>query len=282
MQDNQVVHEIINTSEVTKVRFCTMCDEGNYFPNHWHRAIEIIYLLEGELLIGIEGKAITLKAGQFIVVNANIIHSNKATQHNKYILLQIPVDFIEMFLPNINQIMFVVNDGKGSNQQEINQLKHILRKMKQVDDEKQDGFLLRFNGLVFDFLFLLYRHFSVKLFQSQLRAQKKDLDRLNIILNYIQKNYVRQISLDEIAKVAIFQPMYFCRFFKKYMGVTFIEYQNELRLSFIYRDLIETKDPIYEILERHGFNNYKLFRRMFHEHFGDTPLKIRKRIKKTS
>lgn len=280
MQDKQVVHEIINTSEVTKVRFCTMCDEGNYFPNHWHRAIEIIYLLEGELLIGIEGKAITLKAGQFIVVNANVIHSNKATQHNKYILLQIPVDFMENYLPNFAQITFVVNDDGLTKPQEISQLKHILRKMKQIDDEQEDGFLLRFNGLVFDFLFLLYRHFSVKLFQSQLKAQKKDFDRLTLILKYIQKNYARQISLDEISKVAIFQPMYFCRFFKKYMGVTFIEYQNELRLSFIYRDLIETKDPIYEILERHGFTNYKLFRRMFHEHFGDTPLKIRKRIKK--
>lgn len=60
------------------------------------------------------------------------------------------------------------------------------------------------------------------------------------------------------------------------MGITFLEYQNEYRLSFIYRDLITTKDPVHVILERHGFTNYKLFRRMFLEHFGDTPTKIRK------
>ena len=279
MQDKHVIHEIINTSEVTKVRFCTMEDEGNYFPNHWHRAIEIIYLLEGELLISINGKADILKAGQFIVINANVIHSNKATQHNKYILLQIPIDFMENYVPNISQITFVVNNDGNTNLQAINQLKDILCEMKRVDEAKQEGFLLQLNGLIFDFLFVLYRQFSVKLFQSQVKAQKKDLDRLNLVLKYIQKNYDKPISLDEIAKVAIFQPMYFCRFFKKYMGVTFIEYQNELRLSFIYRDLIETKDPIYKILERHGFTNYKLFRRMFHEHFGDTPLKIRKRVK---
>ena len=59
------------------------------------------------------------------------------------------------------------------------------------------------------------------------------------------------------------QPGYFCRFFKKCMGVTFLEYQNELRLSYIYRDLITTEDSVRDILERHGFTNYKLFRRMF-------------------
>ena len=57
------------------------------------------------------------------------------------------------------------------------------------------------------------------------------------------------------------QPGYFCRFFKKCMGVTFLEYQNELRLSYIYRDLITTEDSVRDILERHGFTNYKLFRR---------------------
>ena len=41
------------------------------------------------------------------------------------------------------------------------------------------------------------------------------------------------------------------------MGVTFLEYQNEYRLSFIYKDLINTKDPVHIILERHGFTNYK-------------------------
>ena len=60
------------------------------------------------------------------------------------------------------------------------------------------------------------------------------------------------------------------------MGITFLEYQNEYRLSFIYRDLITTGDPVHVILERHGFTNYKLFRRMFLEHFGNTPTQIRK------
>ena len=100
------------------------------------------------------------------------------------------------------------------------------------------------------------------------------------MLNYISENYKRPISLDEIAGVAYLQTGYFCRFFKKKMWVTFLEYQNEYKLSFIYKDLINTKDPVHVILERHGFINYKLFRRMFQEHFGCTPTKVRENMRK--
>lgn len=129
-------------------------------------------------------------------------------------------------------------------------------------------------------MFQLCHNFSVKIFQSDLSRQKKDLDRLNLVLNYISENYKRPISLDEIAGVAYLQTGYFCRFFKKKMGVTFLEYQNEYRLSFIYKDLINTKAPVHVILEHHGFTNYKLFRRMFQEHFGCTPTKVRENMRK--
>ncbi|MFR3842063.1 MAG: helix-turn-helix domain-containing protein [Mediterraneibacter faecis] len=59
-------------------------------------------------------------------------------------------------------------------------------------------------------------------------------------------------------------------------GNHFLEYQNELRLSFIYQDIISTDDSIKDILERHGFTNYKLFRRMFFEHFKASPTEVRK------
>lgn len=60
------------------------------------------------------------------------------------------------------------------------------------------------------------------------------------------------------------------------MGITFLEYQNELRLSKIYKDITTTNDKISDILERHGFTNYKLFRRMFRERFHSTPTELRK------
>lgn len=277
---NDIPYEIIDVSQTTKVKFYTSIDPGSYVPNHWHRAVEIIYLLEGNLLVTVESKNIMLRAGQCALININAIHATKCTEENKAIVLQIPAEFIEMYLPEIEQLFFILEENKKDTEQNIKILKELLLQMKQTIDKHGEGFLLLFNSLLFRLLFHLHENFSVKIFKSDTRQKKKDLDRLNSILKYVTQNYKRNISLNEIAAVALLNPRSFCRFFKKHMGITFLQYQNELRLSYIYRDLIDTKDPLYEILERHGFVNYKLFRRMFWQYFGNTPLKIRKKLKK--
>lgn len=147
--------------------------------------------------------------------------------------------------------------------------------MQISNDIQPEGFLLRFNSLLFELLFQLLHNFSVRVSMANTNKRTKDLERLNTILGYIQQHYNQTISLTENAKIACLETGYFCRFFKKNMGVTFLEYQNELRLSYIYRDIIATGDTIHDILERHGFVNYKLFRRMFFQYFHATPTQIR-------
>lgn len=278
MQDENIFYENINFSEVTNVRFCTLTDRGSYTPNHWHRAIEILYVLEGEVLMIVEGNNILLKQGQCILVNANIIHANKSTAYNKFILLQIPSDFINKFI-NYQQIVFALNNGINTiqNQRKICRIKKLLKQMKYINESEQEGKLLYFNNLLFKLLCILQRHFSVNIGNTNIKQQNKELERLNTVLEYTIQHYAKNISLEEIAKIAIFQPKYFCRFFKKHMRISFLVYQNELRISYIYRDLLNTNDSIAEILERHGFTNYKLFMRMFKEKFGDTPINIRKK-----
>lgn len=65
----------------------------------------------------------------------------------------------------------------------------------------------------------------------------------------------------------------------KRICITFLEYQNEIKLSKIYNEVISTDDKISDILTRHGFTNYKLFRKLFYAHFNATPSEIRKAIK---
>ena len=273
-------HEIVLTPATTGVRFFTSVDSGSYVTTHWHRAIEIIYIQSGSLTVTIESHTRELSAGQCILINANIMHSTKCTAPNTAIVFQIPTDFAETYIPNINSLVFHINDDTTDLKEatKIDILKNTLEKMQVANDMQPDGFLLVFNSLPFDILFQLYHNFSTPVLHANPNKKKKELDRLNPVLQYIAQNYNRPIPLQEIADIAILQPGYFCRFFKNAMGTTFLEYQNELRLSHIYQDLIETDDPVHIILERHGFTNYKLFRRMFRENFGDTPTNIRKAI----
>ena len=85
------------------------------------------------------------------------------------------------------------------------------------------------------------------------------------------------ISIAMIASLVHLQPEYFCRKFKRLMGQTYLEYLNDVRLSYVYEDLIHTTQHLNAILDRHGFTNYKLFRRLFHEKIGCTPGELRKK-----
>lgn len=279
LQNENSLYEIIKVPETTGVRFFTSIDGGSYIPSHWHRAVEIIYLLEGKLTVTIESVVRQLSCGDCILINANVMHSTKCTSPNTAIVLQIPLDFMETYIPEMPQLIFMWDDPCPDpiKHTKLDMLKQTLTQMQIADEIRPEGFLLRFNSLLFELLFQLYHSFSVKVFQTDFNRKNRDLLRLNPVLQYTAKNYNRPISIEEIAKVAIQQSGYFCRFFKKCMGITFLEYQNELRLSYIYQDLLTTDDPIHQILERHGFTNYKLFRRMFFSHFGDTPSHVRKR-----
>ena len=278
MKNKEISYEIIDFSGETNVQFRTSVDPGSYIPTHWHLAIEIIYMQEGSLDVTVESENFTIQKGDCIVINGNVLHSTKCTSPNTAILLQIPLDFMEKYIPDLGQLIFLFDFRTKDQRQQTKQamFKTILEQLQIINNVRPDGYLLRFNSLIFELLFQLYHHFAVKIIQSNTSQKKKDMARLEPVLDYISEHYREPISLNEIAEVACLQTGYFCRFFRKKMRITFLEYQNENRLSFINRDLITTRDPVHVILERHGFTNYKRFRRIFLEHFGNTPTQIRK------
>ena len=87
-------YEVISTLESTGVHFRTSIDPGSYVPAHLHHAIEIIYLLEGNLTVIMESSVREYHAGECILINSDIIHSTKCTSPNKAILFQIPLSFL--------------------------------------------------------------------------------------------------------------------------------------------------------------------------------------------
>ncbi len=270
-------YELIPLNDLTNVRFYTSVDTGSYIASHWHDAVEIIYILEGDLLVTVEQSSFRILAGQCVMITPNQVHSTLCTRPNRAIVFQIPVAFLEKFIPDAKQMQFTFHDPAETRimQTKVKQFKNILLKMQVLVDSGADGAVLRFNSLLFEVLFQLYHNFGSFSASKTTARRNRDLEKLFPVLNYIKENYNRPIPLSEIADVAMLQSKYFCRFFKKCMGVTFLEYQNEIRLSRIYDDIINTDDQISLILERHGFTNYKLFRRMFRERFECTPTELR-------
>lgn len=279
----QASYEVIPINAATRVRFYTSVDPGSYVPPHWHDALELVYLLSGALSFTVAGHTRKLAPGELMLVNPNVLHATQCSEPNTAIVFQIPVTLLEELIPDLHQTVFLLeNHGLPPEvyQENLARLKATLREMQAVNDARPKWERLRFTALLYAALVQLLEGFSIHGKPAAQVGSSEQRARLAEILEYTSKHYNEPIPLREISAVVSLQPTYFCRFFKAQMGMTYLEYQNELRLSYILRDLLSTDDSIASLLERHGFTNYKVFSRLFRERFHAAPSEVRARFQR--
>lgn len=269
------------TTDGLDIFFWVFHDKSSYVATHWHNAIEIMYIFEGEVDVTVNNQTTALLPGDVYLIDSAIPHSTKSVRGNAAVLIQLPYPLLEKYIPNIGSLNFSFDSHTTDSiiRTKILKLTDVIKQMQVVFEINPDGGILRFNSLVYELLYQLYHHFGRIIPDDQIRKDNKNFKRIELVLKYSNAHYSEPISLSEIASVACFQEEYFCHFFKKNMGVTYTQYLNELRLSHIYNDLIGTELPLKDILDKHGFTNYKLFRKMFYEDFCMTPMQYRKLYK---
>ncbi|MDD3339194.1 MAG: AraC family transcriptional regulator [Lachnospiraceae bacterium] len=273
-------YELVKIDPSGDVYFEHYFDQGRLVSNHWHNDIELILLLNGELDVSMGKQTLHYKQDDIILINSQVVHSTICTAPNESILVQIPYPFLKRYIPDMDDYIFTVDCFSEDSlvKTKLLQLKETLQQMLLVNEYHPDGGKLQFTSLLFKLLYQLYHNFRTQDFQSSMQKKAKDLNKLEPVLDYIQEHYTEPLSLREIAHVAGFQFEYFCRLFKKNMGLTCLEYMNEIRLSHFYNDLIATDHPIQYLLDLHGFTNYKLFRKLFAAKFHTTPSQLRQSL----
>ena len=106
--------------------------------------------------------------------------------------------------------------------------------------------------------------------------QSKTLEKLKTILKYVEEHYPEHISIDDMASLTYYSASHFMKFFKNYMGSSFIEYLNDYRLTMAEQMLRNTDDSVLEIAGKSGFDNLSYFNRIFKKKYGASPGKWRK------
>lgn len=269
-------YEIIRLSDNRDVYFTHLSYTDQFIPAHWHDAIELIYIQTGTIDMTIGQQSIHLPEGSLVMINSRDIHSLRCTTENRSLLLQVPDDFISRYIPEWSSLRFEIpqNPASAPEETKVQRIKETMQQMYILSDIAPEGSSLRFASLTFDLLFQLYHSFR-SFTPVPPKQQTASLHRLDTILRYIDAHYQESLTLEDLSQVVSLQPEYFCRFFKKTMGMTCFQYISEIRLAHIYQDLKSTDVPLYQLLEQHGFTNYKLFRKVFFQKFDTTPSKLR-------
>lgn len=117
----------------------------------------------------------------------------------------------------------------------------------------------------------IWQHFSQQLYsliQNQTTLYRKETV---YCLNYLKHNFVKKLSLADIASYVSLNEKYLCKIFKEDTGVSIIQYLNLLKMNYAAEQLKNPNALIKEVAESVGISDQFYFNRLFKKHFGCAP-----------
>lgn len=227
---------------------------------HWHEKIEIQYIIEGTNIARCKNDIVEANQDSFYIINSSEIHQSIGGKRRHALIQFSP----SLFRKNNIVLKRLVRDPY---------LTEIINKM--IDEYYKNDEFSKFiiQGYAHLLIMHLYRNHSYKTIDYGHYAQSQAI--LKKCIKYIQDNYIKDISLQEIADMANVSKYHFCSIFKEFTGHTFKEYHNRIRINRAIELLGTTNISITEIAFLCGFNDSNYFSRKFHQITGKTPIAVR-------
>lgn len=100
--------------------------------------------------------------------------------------------------------------------------------------------------------------------------------RINKVIDHLNNNLYRAVSLDELASVAFFSPFHFHRLFVAMTGETVNAFTIRLRNEKAARLLRFSQQSISQIAAECGYSSTATLSRSFNQYFGISPVRYRK------
>lgn len=94
-------------------------------------------------------------------------------------------------------------------------------------------------------------------------------------VDFIKRNYMSRITLEDVSNYVYLNPSYFSKIFKNEMKSTFVSYVNKIRISASKNLLLDSSIPLTDIANLVGFEDQSYFTKVFKKATGVTPGKYR-------
>lgn len=252
---------------------------------HFHPEIELVYVDEGSGKRHIGNHLSYYNEGDLILIGSNVPHfgfTDRLTGNSEEVVIQFKEDFLgpEFFeKPEMNQIKKLFKRGKqgivfyGETKEVIGKQMSALTEMNPLN---------RLTGLlnILEQLSLSDEYKLLNIDSVIIEAKPQDNNRLELLYDFVNREYTRHIPLAEAANMVSMTEQAFSRFFKKKTGKTFTQFVNEHRLVHASRLLAEEPMGITDICYDSGFNNFSHFNKLFKKFSGKSPSQYRNEIQK--
>ena len=250
---------------------------------NWHRGVEVLILLKGRIDMSCNSEVFTMEPLDSIIISPQVGHATLALEEDTTALvIHVSKEFFQYFDPNFGMYQFVLRSDKTNRDNEFfTSLRYLAAQMMllMVNSESPDRQLWlesHFLAMTSD----IYREIdAVKTIPIHTKPADMTVATFDKMIAYIDENYKQKIELEDIAKIGGYNIAYTSQFFKRQMGISFVEYVLRLRIRDATVRLASTDEAVARIASDCGFADVKAFNVAFKKHFNMTPTEYRKQVK---
>ena len=190
---------------------------------HSHAVYELLYIKKGTVSLQITGKKNKLMGGKVIFILPSEKHklvsmTNKEFEYCSFV-------FDKTIFGNEDNPCRIFFDSILINRF-LDFPDWLLNRFYQLCSEKEIG-TPGYEVMQYAFLFQVFSHIvSTKQYQliTIIRTQtKQNISAVQVVIEYIQKNYMENLSFDELLQLTNYSKSHFCKIFKDTTGMNLTE-----------------------------------------------------------
>lgn len=255
-------------------------------PWHWHRDLEFMFVVRGNVTGYFGGEQVSLRQGDGFFVNTGNFHSIEldncdSCQVRSFVfdpvLLSGGTDtvFAEKYVKPIITVSAFPGAGLYDREPVQHEILEHVKLAHYACESEEDAFEYDVRYHLSKALYYVYKE------NEQLLSEKSGIivhsHRTRAMLDYIHKHYDETITLADLAQEINVCEREVQRYFRKDLNTSPISYIQQYRIHIASKMLIDSEQPITEIGLMCGFSNSSHFCRIFREHMGSSPQSFRKK-----
>lgn len=289
---NPINEDVIYQNPLLFLKIWEIQSEANYYdiverhPWHHHKEVEFLAIIEGQLGVQRKQEYKVLHPGDVMIIGSSQPHrSHKPYKGTlQYIVFQVDLvrhidestipylfAFSELTQP-LDELNYIFN-----NDQVVKAEAHsLISDVFSESHSKLKGYEIAISYIIKKLMLLLLRSDTKnKLYYTE----ENDLTRLRPVLDYIDENLADKIYIEDACSLVNLSYHYFIRYFKRMMGVSFLEYVNYKRIKKSELLLMTSDLSITEVGYEVGISNMAQFYKLFKRHNHCSPKEFKKRMR---
>lgn len=253
---------------------------------HWHKQVEFLVVTQGQLAIQTKDAYTIMNAGDIMLLGSSQPHRTHKYSEEPLHQIVFQIDLTQHFdlstlaylhlFSELTHSLEPFNELFRSNAAVRASAYQLIRHIHEESQTRTIGYELAIVAAIKHLLLLLLR--NDKRDPARL-TEDAGISRLRPALNYIDEHLTERITVEDVCRILNLSYHYFIKYFKKVMGLSFIDYVNYKRIKKAERLLLTGDLSIMEISYEAGIQNMAQFYKLFKRYNQCSPKEFKQRLR---